>query len=141
MPDNIGYTPGAGASVAAREVTYSGDTVKAQAVGLVTFEGPDDGKSVKDIGPDNPLPVVSYRAEQMLGQLVQATVSPPNYDSSLRRQRVTAVLESGTVSQVTTVNTVSNVANQTNIGGLPAQMLINQTDLSAWADCVRARIT
>ena len=41
MPDNVGYTPGSGEKIASRDVTYSGEAVKAQAVGLVTFEGPD----------------------------------------------------------------------------------------------------
>jgi hypothetical protein len=54
-------------------------------------------------------------------------------------QNVPAVtINSGTV---TTVTTVSAVTDQTNIGARPAQMLINQTNLSAWRDCVRALIT
>jgi len=57
MPDNVGYTPGTGASVASREVTYSGDTVKAQVVGLATFAGSDDAKTITDVDSSNPLPV------------------------------------------------------------------------------------
>lgn len=57
MADNVGYTPGAGATVAAREVTYSGDTVKAQVVGLATFAGSDDAKTITDVDSSNPLPV------------------------------------------------------------------------------------
>lgn len=56
MPDNVGYTPGTGASVASREVTYSGDTVKAQVVGLATFAGSDDAKTITDVDSTNPLP-------------------------------------------------------------------------------------
>jgi hypothetical protein len=81
--------------------------------------------------------------------MLQATLSPPTYDSVLRRQRVTAVLEAGSaaigfVTLNTGSNTIGNVGtltDQTNIGGRPAYMLINQTNLSAWAACVRARIT
>lgn len=57
MADNVGYTPGTGATVAAREVTYSGDTVKAQVVGLATFAGSDDAKTITDVDSSNPLPV------------------------------------------------------------------------------------
>jgi hypothetical protein len=60
---------------------------------------------------------------------------------SLDRSRVTAVLESGTVSTVSTVTTVTTVTGLTNIDGRNGSMLIDQTNLSAWADCHRARIT
>lgn len=49
MPDNTAITPGAGVSIATRAVTYSGDAVQVQAVGLVTFAGADDAKTVADI--------------------------------------------------------------------------------------------
>jgi hypothetical protein len=133
MSDNIGYTPGSGATIAADNV---GGALHQRV--KVTFGA--DGAAV-DASEANPLPVISYRTEQLLGRLVQATISPPTYDSALRRQRVTAVLESGTVTTVSTVSTVTTLSDQTNIGSRPALMLINQTNLSAWADCVRARIT
>lgn len=85
-----------------------------------------------------------------LRQLVQSSTSPTGFDRSLGRSRVTAVVESGTVTTVSTVNTVNTVtavtavttvSGLTNIDGRNGAMLINQTNLSAWADCVRARIT
>jgi len=170
MSDNVGYTPGSGATIAA-------DNVGGALHQRVKITHGSDGAAV-DVSEATPLPVISYRAEQMLGQLVQATISPPTYDSSLRRQRVTAVVE-GTVGLASGVNTIGSVniaagqtvglasgansigsvgllagsnaignittvatlTDQTNIGGRPGAMLINQTNLSAWADCVRARIT
>lgn len=57
MADNVAITPGSGAKAASREVSYSGETAQAQVVGLVTFAGADDAKTVADVGADNPLPV------------------------------------------------------------------------------------
>ena len=141
MSDNIGYTPGTGATIAA-------DNVGGALHQRVKVTHGADGTAV-DVSEANPLPVISYRAEQMLGQLVQATLSPPDYDSSLRRQRVTAVVEAGSaaIGSVTlgagsnSIGNVGTVTTLTNIDGRPGAMLINQTNLSAWADCGRARIT
>ena len=147
MSDNIGFTPGSGATIAADNV----GGVLFQRIKIATGA---DGAAV-DVSDANPLPVISYRTEQMLGQLVQATLSPAAYDSAARRNRVTAVLEAGsaaigfvtlntgsnTVGNIGTITTLATLTDQTNIGGRPAQMLINQTNLSAWVDCVRARIT
>jgi hypothetical protein len=66
MADNVGYTPGTGAKVAARDVTYSGEAALAQAVGLVTLTGADDAKSATDVSTSNPLPIAAY------GELVEA---------------------------------------------------------------------
>jgi hypothetical protein len=57
MADNVGYTPGTGSKVATRDVTYSGESANAQAVGLVTFAGSDDAKTATDVSTTNPLPV------------------------------------------------------------------------------------
>ena len=66
MADNVGYTPGAGSKVAARDVTYSGEAALAQAVGLVTFAGADDAKTATDVSTTNPLPMAAY------GELIEA---------------------------------------------------------------------
>lgn len=57
MVDGVGYPPGFGLKVAARDVEYSGEQMQLQAVGLVTFSGQDDAKVAADVGADNPLPV------------------------------------------------------------------------------------
>lgn len=67
MPDNVGYTPGSGAKVAAREVNYSGETAFSQSVSLVTVTGPDDGKIASDVTSANPLPV-----DASAGELIEA---------------------------------------------------------------------
>jgi hypothetical protein len=83
----------------------------------------------------------SDTAQNLLRQLVQAAISPAGFDRSLGRGRVTALVESGTVTTVSTVTTVTTVAGLTNIDGRNGAMLINQSNLSAWADCVRRLIT
>jgi len=76
--------------------------------------------------------------QTLMIRLLNATNSPRGYDVALGRNRMTAILESGTV---TTVGTVTNQTNQTNMGGQQAQLLTNGQNVSAWAATVRARIT
>jgi hypothetical protein len=147
MPDNVGYTPGSGTKVATREVSYSGETAQAQAVGLVTFAGPDDAKTAADISDGNPLQVSEMGTPRsLMSRLLALLSSPPGFDSLLRRQRSTAVIESGTITTVSTVSsisggTITTVTGLTNIDGRNGSMFINATNMSAWADCHRARIT
>lgn len=148
MPDNLGYTPGSGAKVTTRDVTYSGEAAQLQVVGLATVEGPDDAKTVQDVSSTAPLPTQEIpQASSLLLRIFNLLTSPMGFDRSLSRQRVTGVIESGTVTTVstvttvTTVTTVATVSGLTNIDGRNGAMLINQTNLSAWADCHRARIT
>jgi hypothetical protein len=69
------------------------------------------------------------------------------YDKSLQRQRGTVTVESGTVTTVstvttvTTVNTVAAVTSLNNIDTYNARMTVLDTNRTAWAQCVRARIT
>jgi hypothetical protein len=73
MADNVGYTPGSGEKVATREVSYSGETAQAQAVGLVTFTGSDDAKTATDISGSNPLPVTGPLTSAQLTSAALAT--------------------------------------------------------------------
>ena len=79
--------------------------------------------------------------QTLLIRLLNATNSPRGYDVALGRNRVTALLESGTVTTVGTVTTLGTVTNQTNMGGTQAQLLSNGQNVSAWAATVRSRIT
>lgn len=79
MTDNVGYTPGVGARVATREVTYSGEAANLQVVGLATVSGPDDGKTVADISTSNPLPVAIQGTPSLpTGAATEATLSAVN---------------------------------------------------------------
>jgi hypothetical protein len=167
MSDSVGYTPGVGAEIAVDEIAgikhqrvkmqFGADGVATDvsaanpmpvtAPGGIAVTGAlTDAElraaAVPVSGPltDGQLRAVELivsdtRAAALLFQLVQLLMFPPGFDRSLNRARGTVLVESGTVSAV------SALTDQTNIGGRPAQMLINQTNLSAWADCVRARIT
>jgi hypothetical protein len=131
MADNVGYTPGTGAVVAADEI------------GGVLFQRMKlthgaDGTAV-DVSDVAPMPVQEMGgASSVLTRILSVLMSPMGFDRSLSRQRVTAILESGTVTQVTTLGTVLNAAA---LGGDQAQLLTRGSNLSAWALVVRSRIT
>ena len=133
MADNVGYSPGFGAIVAADEI------------GGVLFQrlklthGPD-GTAV-DVSDEAPLPVLDRYAAEELSRIHQLLSSPQGYDRSIQRSRVTATLESGTVTVVTTVTTVTTLSNLGAGVGDQAQLLTRGSNLSAWRDCVRALIT
>jgi hypothetical protein len=143
MADNVGYTPGAGATVAADEI----GGVLHQRIKLGIG---DDGTAVdvsetnpmpvELVGVDatNPMPVRDDVTEHLLSILLGLLDSPRGYDKAQARQRGTVVLESGTLTALTTLSTLSNIAA---IGGYSAQMQIMDTNRTGWAQCVRARIT
>ena len=133
MADNVGYTPGNGAIVAADEI----GGVLFQRLKLTHGA---DGTAV-DVSDDAPLPVIDAEASALLLRIIMALGSPQGYDRSIQRSRVTATLESGTVTTVTTVTTVSTVSNVSALGGDQAQLLTRGSNLSAWRDCVRTLIT
>jgi len=128
MSDFVGYTPGSGEQIAVDNIPGG----KVQRVKVML--GPD-GVDGGDVSNSTPLPISDNRATALLFQLVQLLMSPAGFDKSLNRTRTTTSIESGTL------NAVISSGDQATIGGRPAQMMINQTNLSAWADCVRARIT
>ena len=82
--------------------------------------------------------------QTLLIRLLNATNSPRGYDVATGRNRMTTLVESGTITQVSlvpTVTTVGTVTTVTNMGGTQAQLLSNGQNVSAWAQTVRARIT
>lgn len=139
MADNIGYTPGSGAVVAADDV------------GGVLYQrvkpafGTDN--TAVDVSATNPLPVTDAQLADidfLLTRMLNALNAPQGYDKSLQRQRGTNIIESGTITTVTTVSTVTTVAALTNmsqIDTLQGRIQVYGANLSAWADTVRARIT
>jgi hypothetical protein len=140
MADNVGYTPGSGATVAADDI----GGVLYQRI-KPTFGA--DGSAV-DVSSANPMPVVDATAEDtrqsmvtLLTRMLNYFNAPMGYDKSLQRGRVTAVLESGTVTTVTTVTTCATVTNLSTIDTLQGRIQVYGANLSAWSDCVRSRIT
>lgn len=142
MADNVGYTPGTGATVAADEISG----VLFQRVKPVVGE---DGIAV-DVSLSNPMPVdiaPQSSLNMLLTRIVGVLSAPLGYVKDLQRYRATSIIESGTittvstVSTVTTVTTVTTVAGLTNIGGLAAERLLLNQNISAWAATHRARIS
>ena len=143
MADNVGYTPGSGAIVAADDI--GGVLHQRVKIGVGT-----DGTAV-DVSSANPMPVADATAEEtrqdmvlLLTRMLNYFNAPMGYDKSLQRQRGTVLIESGTVTTVTTVSTVTTVGTVTtlsNIDGYNARMQILDNNRTAWAQCVRARIT
>jgi hypothetical protein len=139
MADNVGYTPGSGAVVAADDV------------GGVLYQrikpafGADN--SAVDVSSANPLPVTDPAMADLnllLTRMLNALNAPQGYDRSLQRQRGTNIIESGTVttvSTVTTVTTVASITNQSQIDTLQGRIQVYGSNLGAWATTVRARIT
>ena len=140
MADNVGYTPGSGATIAADDI----GGVLHQRVKLGVGE---DGTAVY-VSTANPMPSADPGgASSILSRILGMLMSPMGFDRSLSRQRVTGIIESGTVTTVstvttvTTVTTVSSVTNVAAIGGYNAAVQVVGINLTAWAQCVRARIT
>lgn len=139
MADNLGYTPGAGATVATDEVGGIHYQVIKPAFG-------SDG-TVQLVSEAAPFPVADATSGGLLMRILQMLMAPLGYDKSLQRQRGTVVVESGTVTTVSTVTTVttvttcSAVTSLNNLDGYMARMQILDTNRTAWAQCVRARIT
>jgi hypothetical protein len=144
MADNVGYTPGSGAVIAADDI--GGVLHQRVKIGV----GADN--TAVDVSDVNPMPVSDVVAEETRQDMVMLLVrmlsylnSPMGYDKSLQRQRGTVVIESGTVTTVSTVTTLSTLTNLTNITGNIGNYQANQQvwgqNQATWAALVRARIT
>lgn len=124
MADNVGYTPGTGATVAADEI----GGVLHQRVKLGIG---DDGTAV-DVSETNPLPVTLTQGEvvealEAMRMAIQSLTrsigqSMPDVAGRLRVvvDAISASLTLATITTVGTVTTVSTVTNQTQVGGNPA---------------------
>jgi hypothetical protein len=133
MADNIGYTPGTGATVAADEI--GGVLHQRVKIGVGA-----DGTAV-DVSEANPLPI-DIPSKSGLGFLLTRILSilaaPLGYRKDTQRYQASAVLESGTVTTVSTVTTASNLVN---MNGLASDRLVLNQNYSAWAAVHRARIS
>lgn len=129
MADNVGYTPGSGATVAADEI---GGVLYQRMKPVVGV----DGVAV-DVSNDNPMPLVANQTDdllRMLSRIVKLLESNAVVDQQ-QRQRV--VIEGslpvgtngigniGTVTSVTTCATVSSVTNIAANAGMDREQYIN----------------
>ena len=126
MADNVGYTPGSGATVAADEI----GGVLHQRMKLSIGE---DGSAV-DASIANPVPVQAIgelieaiEAQRMTLQSLVRTIGQSMPDTAGRLRVLVDSISASltlatitTVGTVTTVSTVSTLTNQTQIGGLAA---------------------
>jgi len=126
----LGYTPGSGANVAT-DLDAGAHHQKALIEHL-------QGGVPTPVTEDAPLPVADRHTGSLLTRILQMLMAPLGYDKSLQRQRGTVVVESGTV---TTITTVANVTSLNNIDTYNARMTVLDTNRTAWAQCVRSRIT
>ncbi len=122
MPDNVGYTPGSGAIIAADDI---GGNLH-QRIKMVVG---DDGVSDGDVSLANPMPI------QGVGELVEQLAAIRVLLQSLTRSvgmampdafgRLLVNVATGTVAvsalpTLAAVTTLATLTNQTQIGGLPA---------------------
>jgi hypothetical protein len=142
MADNVGYTPGVGASVAADEINGALYQRIKPTFGI-------DGQAT-DVSVVNPLPVFDDRNEQLLSllQRLVKTMESNQVVDSAQRQRITldtitAGVSLPTVATVTTVTTVSTVAAVTNMvsnAGMDREQYINIAK-QTYANSIRNRLT
>ena len=141
MADNVGYTPGVGASVAADEI--SGHLYQRIKPTYGT-----DGQAT-DVSLVNPLPVFDDRVENLISlleRLVKISESNQVVDSA-QRQRITLdAITAGvslpgvsTVTTVTTVTTVAAVTNMVSNAGMDREQYINIAK-QTYANSIRNRL-
>jgi hypothetical protein len=141
MADNVAYTPGAGATIAADEI------------GSVLFQRikptiGEDGFAV-DVSAINPMPSVANQSDdllRMLSRLVKILECNAVVDQQ-QRQRVTldsitGSLTLGTVSTVTTVSNISagTLTNVTANAGMDREQYINVAK-NTYANSIRTQLT
>jgi hypothetical protein len=130
MADNVAITPGSGAIAAA-------DDIGGALYQRVKVAHGADG-SATDTSEAAPLPTQDSGVWWMLQRIYLMLSSPRGYDKSLQRQRGTVLVESGTVTSVTTVATVSNI---TGFGNEQPQIMARAMSRASWRANVRACIS
>ena len=133
MSDNVGYTPGSGATIAADNI---GGALHQRVKVTIGPDGVNDG----DVSATNPLPTTTGPLEWFMRQIRDLLMSPRAYDSAQNRMRQTAIIESGTVTTVSTVTTVTDITRLNGFGALPAEAMARHQNLVAWQSVSRGRI-
>lgn len=83
----------------------------------------------------------SGNLQKLFVRIISLLKSPAAFDRSLNRTRVTAAVESGTITTVTTVTTINNMANLSLIDGHQGRTLMLAANRQSWALNVRSRIS
>lgn len=148
MADNVGYTPGAGATISTDEIAGAHHQRVKLTLGN---DGTDDGT----VSSTNPMPITAYNPVPVTvpnGELIQAIEALRMTVNSLSRQvgwilptttGAVTVNATGTLAAVTsvvTVNTVTSLTGQTNLGGHSANEQIPAL-LRLAADSLRRNIS
>lgn len=120
MADNVGYTPGTGATIAADDI--GGVLHQRIKIGVG-----GDGVAT-DVSAENPMPV-SLTSEYLEALSAQRSAlealamsigrSMPDVSGRLR-VAIDSITGALTLATITTVGTVNTVSNQTNVGGFAA---------------------
>lgn len=129
---------------AASETTLASVDGKLPALsgGRIPVELPAGGGGLTDAElRASEVPVVDDVVANFLYQMLMILQSPAAFDLSLNRLRQTAIIESGTVTTVSTVTNCTTVGGLTSIDGRNGAMAINALDHTAWALNVGACIT
>jgi hypothetical protein len=152
MPDNVGYTPGSGAIIAADEI---GGALYQRVKPVVGADG-----TAVDVSSANPMPAVADRTDNllvMLSRIVKLLESNAVVDSA-QRQRVNMDTTSytpftltggGTTAGVLRVTLptdstgilagVTTVTNLTTVGGMDREQYINIAR-NAYANGIRSKL-
>jgi hypothetical protein len=77
----------------------------------------------------------------LLRRIFDLLISPMGFDRSISRQRVTGIIESGTITTVTTVTTVGAVTNLSTIDTIQGRLLPLNQNAAAWAATHRSCIS
>ena len=122
------------AQLRASAVPVSGPVTDAQLrASAVPVSGPVTDAQLRE----SPLQVSDEDVERLLVRVIALLGAPVNYDPSLNRERVTAIVESGTV----VVSTLPTLPGITNFGSArEATELQNNQAIAAWAACHAARV-
>lgn len=90
---------------------------------------------------------IAYRLNQIVSVLTPLALTIERSTGTLRANIISAIPTVNTVTTVSTVTTCSTVTttgtltNQTNIGGLPATLMVLDSMATRWASSLRGRIT
>ena len=87
------------------------------------------------------LETLSQEIIHMLRMIKTQIHDLPFYDRTTNRAKVSASIESGTVTTVTNVTTCGTVTNMTNVGSFPWDVMVRMQNRSAWANTCASRIS